>query len=206
MRGGMPSWLSPADMPMHSPYVPSPDIISPVPIYNPSNPQHSPMPLSIDTNSPFQMDFRGYPMSATTAPSPSDFGTPAFFSAGPSGENGNGSELSAPFTLPMMSPMQNANSGPQMSMGQMNGGDPVIANQSPPMTSLHGPNDHDLFHMGHDGSMLTDDGLSLQTFEWEPKQPLVSLPMRPPGMSEQQEQSGQVAFLDPANLTNNPPM
>jgi hypothetical protein len=208
MRGGMPSWLSPPDMSMPSPYAASPDIIAPVPMYHPSQPHQSPMPLSIDTNAPFQMDFRQYPMSATTAPSPSDFGTPAYFSAAPGNDSAAPSDLATPFSLPLMSPMTNSTSGPQITVGQMHPGDPVIANQSPPLTSIgHGPNDNELYHMGQDGSVLTEDGLSLHTFEWEPKQPLVTLPMRPPGMTEQQEQqNGPVAFLDPANLTNNQPM
>jgi hypothetical protein len=206
MRGGMPSWLSPPDVSIPSPYIPSPDIVAPVPVYNPTQPQQSPMPLSIDTNTSFPMDFRQYPMSATTAPSPSEFGTPAFFSAAP-GDGGAQPDLATPFSMPLMSPMPNTTAGPQMTVAPMNSADPVIANQSPPLTSLgHGPNDNDLYHFGQDGS-FTDDGLSLQTFEWEPKQPLVTLPMRPPGMPEQQDQSaGQVAFLDPANLTNNPQM
>ena len=145
-------------------------------------------------------------MSATTAPSPSEFGTPAFFSAAPGQDSAGASDLATPFTLPIMSPMTNTTAGPQINVPQMNVGDPVIANQSPPLTSLgHGQNDNELYQLGQDGSVLTEDGLSLQTFEWEPKQPLVTLPMRPPGMSDQQEQqNGPVAFLDPANLTTNP--
>jgi len=147
-------------------------------------------------------------MSATTAPSPSDFGTPAYFSGAPGNESAAQSDLATPFSLPLMSPMNNSTSGPHMNVAQMHPGDPVIANQSPPLTSIgHGSNDNELYHMGQDGSVLNEDGLNLHTFEWEPKQPLVSLPMRPPGMSEAQEHaSGPVAFLDPANLSNNQAM
>jgi len=172
----------------------------------PNHHQQSPMPLSIDTNTPFQMDFRSYPMSATTAPSPSEFGTPAFFSAAPGNDGAAPSDMSTPFSLSMMSPMQHTTVGPQITIGQMGVGDPVIANQSPPLTSVgHGPNDAELYQLGQDGSVL-DDGFSLQNFEWDSKQPL-SLPMRPTGMSEQQDQqSGPVAYLDPASLTNNQSM
>lgn len=90
----------------------------------------------------------------------------------------------------------------------MNVADPVIANQSPPLTSLgHGPGE-DLY-MGQDGTMLGDDSLSLQGFDWETK-PVMTLPMRPPGIAMEetgnQQSPGPVAFLDPANLNNNPPM
>lgn len=145
-------------------------------------------------------------MSATTAPSPSEFGTPAFFSAAPGNDGAAPSDMSTPFSLSMMSPMQHTTVGPQITIGQMGVGDPVIANQSPPLTSVgHGPNDAELYQLGQDGSVL-DDGFSLQNFEWDSKQPL-SLPMRPTGMSEQQDQqSGPVAYLDPASLTNNQSM
>lgn len=85
--------------------------------------------------------------------------------------------------------------------------DPVIANQSPPLTSLgHGPNENDLYQLGHDGSVLGDDPLNLHNFNWESK-PMVALPMRPPMHDDhQQQQPPPVAFLDPASLTNGAPM
>jgi len=98
-----------------------------------------------------------------------------------------------------------------MAMTPMHAPDPVIANQSPPLTSLgHGPNEAELYHLGQDGSMMGEDSLSLQGFEWESKQSVMTLPMRPPGMHMDQEQNhqspGPVAFLDPANLNNDPPI
>jgi hypothetical protein len=114
--------------------------------------------------------------------------------------------------MSMMSPMPDPTAGPQMAMAPMNGPDPVIANQSPQLTSLgQGPNESELYHIGPDGAMLGDDGLNLQTFEWEAKQPMMTLPMRPPGVGmddhqQNQHSPGPVAFLNPANLNNRPPM
>jgi hypothetical protein len=199
MRGPM-SFLSPHEMHPISPYIPSPDIIAPIPVNSFLGGQHTPLSLSIDTSS-FPTDFSRYPMSATTAPSPSDFGTPAFFSAAP-GQDASSSEMANPFgTASLMSPMPDPTAGPQMPIHQI-GADPVIANQSPPMTSLgHGPSDADLYNLGQDGHVLGDDGLSLHTFDWEPKQPLMTLPMRPTTMDDQH--SAPVAFLDPSTLSNN---
>lgn len=204
MRGPMPSFLTHPDISAPSPYVPSPDIVAPVPVYNPSVSSPMPMPLSIDTSTPFAMDFRQYPISATTAPSPSDFGTPAFFSSAPGADSTGASDMT-PFSMSIMSPMPDPTAGPQLQPSQMT--DPVIANQSPPLTSLgHGPNENDLYQLGHDGSVLGDDPLNLHNFNWESK-PMVALPMRPPMHDDhQQQQPPPVAFLDPASLTNGAPM
>jgi hypothetical protein len=203
MRGGhMPSFLSAPDMNPISPYIPSPDIVAPIPMYNTLGAHHSPLPLSIDTSS-FPTDFRQFPMSATTAPSPSDFGTPAFFSSAPGQDGVTATDLGNPFgTSSLMSPMPDSTPGPQMPMHSVGGNDPVIANQSPPLSSLgHGPSENDLYNF-QDGSVL-DDGMSLSTFDFESKQPLMTLPMRPTSHEEQQSAT-PVAFLDPSTLTNNP--
>lgn len=161
-------------------------------------------------------------MSATTAPSPSDYGTPAFFSSGPGQESITVSNMATPYTLPFMSPMPEQGNGQHMSIPQINAPNPIIANQSPPLTSLgHHPNEPDLYQMGGDGTGMGDDTLSLQMVEWETKQPM-TLPFRGPGMEEhlqhqqqhqhqQQQQhqqevdmSSMVDFgtIDPANLAN----
>jgi Homeodomain len=200
MRNPMTSFLSPPDMHPISPYIPSPDILAPVPIYNTLGANSSPMPLSINTST-FPTDFSQFPMSATTAPSPSDFGTPAFFSAAPGQDGLTATEMSNPFgSSSLVSSMPDASAGPQSSMHSMGGNDPVIANQSPPLSSLgHGPNENELYGLGQDGNVL-DDGLS---FDWEPKQPMMTLPMRPTNNMDDQ-QSAPVAFLDPSTLSNNP--
>jgi len=202
----MPSFLAPPE-PTPSPYVPHPDIVAPIPQFPQGNGAMA-HPLSIDTSSPFQMDFRQYPMSATTAPSPSDYGTPAFFTSGQGQESVTASNMATPYALPFMSPMTDASAGAQMSIPQINAPDPVIANQSPPLTSLgHGPNEPDLFHMGQDAP-LGDDGMSLQMSDWDSKQQM-SLPFRGPIMEEPQQQQNvdmnNMMFggtIDPANLAN----
>jgi len=73
------------------------------------------------------------------------------------------------------------------------------------LTSLgHGPSETELYSIGQDGNVLGDDGLSLQSFDWEPKQPLMTLPMRPTSNMDDQQASTPVAFLDPSTLSNNP--
>ncbi|KAF2666518.1 hypothetical protein BT63DRAFT_415652 [Microthyrium microscopicum] len=208
LRHPMPSFLAPpAPSPFHHN---GHDMIAPIPMYSQHGVhQQTPMPLTIDTSASFSLNGQ-YPMSATTAPSPSDFGTPAFFSSAPGPESVATSDMATPFSLSLMSPMPDSTAGPQMNMNHMNGSDPVIANQSPPLTSLgHGPGESELYHIGHDGAMISEDGLNLQSFEWETKQPVMTLPMRPTGMmmDEQHNQSpGPVAFLDPANLNDNSQM
>lgn len=101
-----------------------------------------------------------------------------------------------------------------MSVPQINTPNPIIANQSPPLTSLgHHPNEPDLYQMGGDGTGMGDDTLSLQMADWETKQPM-TLPFRGPGMEEHQQHQQQhqqevdmnsmVDFgtIDPANLAH----
>jgi hypothetical protein len=207
LRGPMPNFLTQPPPPSPSPFAAGSEIVAPIPMYGHHHGmQHGQMPLTIDTSASFPIDLRQYPMSATTAPSPSDFGTPAFFS-GPGQDSMSTSEMATPFSMSLMSPIPDATAGPQMSMASIGGQDPVIANQSPPMTSLgQDPNETDMYHIGPDGSMLGDDGMGLQAFEWDTKHPIMTLPMRPNGMimEEQQNQHspGPVSYLDPANLNN----
>jgi hypothetical protein len=207
LRGPMPSFLQTPEN-ARSPFMHQPDIVAPIPQYQQGQQTQQIMsiPLSIDTSTPFQMDFgRQYPMSATTAPSPSDYGTPAFFSSGPGQDSITASNMGTPYGLPFMSPLPEQSGGPQGSNQQMNVSDPVIANQSPPLTSMGVSNDSDLYQMGGDGTGMGDDGLSLQMAEWDSKQPM-TLPFRGPGIDEHQHQ-GEIPMInfgtiDPANLSN----
>jgi hypothetical protein len=204
LRHPMPSFL------MHeppAPYVPHPDIVAPIPQYQ--NPGPSPLgpTLSIDTSAAYNMGFQQYnPMSATTAPSPSDFGTPAFFTTGPPQDNVPASNMNTPYTMPYMSPMPDQNvgvgpSGPQMQ--EMGHGDPVIANQSPPLTSMgrSASADH-LYHMPQDGGVL-DEGMFLNDMK---QQQHMNLPFRTPMTDEQQQaemdMNAMVSYgtIDPSSL------
>jgi hypothetical protein len=125
-------------------------------------------------------------MSATTAPSPSDFGTPAFFTSGPPQENVPASNMTTPFNGHyQLSPMpEHANIHIQAPspLNGMGHGDPVIANQSPPLTSMGRRASADMFQMSHEGQML-DDSMFLGDMS---KQPM-TLPFRAPMHDEQQQ-------------------
>jgi hypothetical protein len=183
----MPSFLMHEAPP--APYQPQPDIVAPIPQYQHHN-HNMPSPmgttLSIDTSAGYNMNFQNYnPMSATTAPSPSDFGTPAFFTSGPSQESVAASNMGTPYTgHQFMSPMpehSNIHVQAPSPLNGLNHGDPVIANQSPPLTSMGRRASADMFQMSHEGHMLDDS-----MFLGDIKQPM-SLPFRAPMHDEQQQ-------------------
>ncbi|KAF1982455.1 hypothetical protein K402DRAFT_340428 [Aulographum hederae CBS 113979] len=187
-----------------SPWSHNPEILAPVAQHG--YPSNAPMghTLSIDTSAGYGMDLgRQYPMSATTAPSPSDYGTPAnFFTTGAPAENMPAANFpmnysQVPFLTPMPENTNNNGSSAMSPMPQMHHGDPVIANQSPPMTSSA-----DLFSMSHD-QHLPDD---MQLGEMDPKYAM-QLPFRGTMHEDQSnEQDMNTLFnfgatVDPSNLT-----
>jgi len=210
LRHPMPSFLVPE--PPSQPYVPQhPDIVAPIPQY-----QHGPSPmgptLHIDTSAGFGMPFNQpfHPMSATTAPSPSDFGTPGFFTSGPPQDNIPASNMATPFNPQFMSPMpQEAHAlhaqapSPMHSMGPS---DPIIANQSPPLNSMGRSQSADIYHMGHHDNAILDDGMFL---DMSSKQPM-TLPFRNPMHDEQHQaeldMNSMVNFntVDPSSLAPHP--
>jgi hypothetical protein len=208
LRHPMPPFLIPGPSQHQEPaFAPHPDIVAPIPQYH--GPQGPIGPtLSIDTSAGFGMDFRQYnPMTATTAPSPStDFGTPAFFTSGPTQENIAASNVGTPFGMPFMSPMPEAQHIPgPPAVSPMPGPDPVIANQSPPLTSFGRSASADIYHVQHEG-MITDDAMSLG--DMYAKQPM-TLPFRGSMAEEQQQQqqdldmNSMVSFggtIDPSTL------
>jgi hypothetical protein len=208
LRHPMPSFLIPE--PPAQFHHQQDHIVAPIPQY-----QQGPSPmgptLSIDTSAAFGMGFNQqfHPMSATTAPSPSDFGTPGFFSSGPPQENIPASNMATPYNNNYMSPMpQDHNAlhtqapSPMHSMGHP---DPVIANQSPPMHSMGRSASADIYHLPQDSGIL-DDGMFL---DMSAKQPM-SLPFRNPMHDEHQQaemdMNAMVNFntVDPSSLAPNP--
>jgi hypothetical protein len=143
LRNPMPSFLI---QPEPSPYIPNPEIFAPIPqsASGPIGPH-----LSIDTSAGYGMgDYRQYPMSATTANSPSEYGTPSFFSSGPQNDNIPASNFGQQYNIPsyMHTPMgppphSAALTSPMPSMSHP---DPIIANQSPPLSSFGRDNSADL--------------------------------------------------------------
>ncbi|KAF2088037.1 hypothetical protein K490DRAFT_73470 [Saccharata proteae CBS 121410] len=204
----MPSFLIQQE-PTPSPYTPftphHPEIFAPVPQHQPMHGGPLGPNLSIDTSAGYGMDYRQYPMSATTANSPSDYGTPGFFSSGPPHENVPAAQFSTPYSMPYLSPMPEHHGMPHPSvspLSAMSHGDPIIANQSPPLSSLGRSASADLYPMSHE-SGVSDDGLSLS--EMYSKQSL-SLPFRSPlgdDTVDDLDMSNLVQFgtIDPSSLS-----
>lgn len=143
---------------------PNPNMYAPIP-QNPNALHSMGNQLRIDTAATF-VDPRSYPMSATTM---SDFAaaSPSFFSSAPSTESiaitGNhGDQFSMPFVSP--SPMldQKMMSQPPTSMANFSHADPLIANHSPPLSTMHNTMSSDMFNFGGDQQLgMTEDGFAL---------------------------------------------
>ena len=195
-----------------------PSIFAPIPQHqNNLSTQMGPS-LRIDTSSGYGMDFRQYPMSATTTNSPSDYASPSYFTSGPSMESMPASNFNAPFNPPYLSPMpEHPNMiHPSVSpLSTISHGDPVIANQSPTMSSMHRSASADFLSISHDHhSNMSDDGLMLS--EMYSKQNL-NLPMHSPGVEgsglsmhfhedqnhEEMDMHDMLSFgtIDPSNLS-----
>ncbi|CAI6340945.1 unnamed protein product [Periconia digitata] len=200
LRNPMPSFLL---QPEPSPYSPNPDIYSPIP-------QSAPGPigpnLSIDTSAGYGMEYRQYPMSATTANSPSEFGTPAFFTSGPATDNVPASQFGQHYNIPPfihtpMGPPPNsaAATSPMPAIGHP---DPIIANQSPPLGSFGRDSSADVYPMSQEHGMSDE---ALQMTDMYAKQTL-NMPFRSPLMEEHvddMEMQNMVSFgtIDPASLS-----
>lgn len=155
----MPSFLIQQEPP--APYVPQPGIFAPIPQHHSGMGPIGPN-LSIDTSAGYGLDYRQYPMSATTANSPSEYGTPALFTSGQQQDTITAPNFSTPYSVPYLSPMVDPASviAPPVSPLSMtiSHGDPVIANQSPPL-SLGRSAPADMYPLSQDNS-LTDEALS----------------------------------------------
>ncbi|KAF2103861.1 hypothetical protein NA57DRAFT_30124 [Rhizodiscina lignyota] len=209
MRQPMPSFLMHQQQ-LHQQRPPPPGPFGP-PVPQHQQEIYAPMPqhhsgtgpigpnLSIDTSAGYGMDFRQYPMSATTAPSPSDYGTPAFFTSGPPPEaitsNAN-PNFQPQFPVNYMSPMPDMHvTGPQsVSPMPIPHGDPVIANQSPPLTSM-GRDSTEMYQMGPEHA-IADDHMVLGDMYGKST---MTLPFRSP-MEQEHEQND--AHMDMNNMVS----
>ncbi|KAF9736759.1 Homeobox protein HOY1 [Paraphaeosphaeria minitans] len=200
LRNPMPSFLMQAEP---SSYTPNPEIFAPVPqsASGPIGPN-----LSIDTSAGYGMEYRQYPMSATTANSPSEFGTPAFFTSGPRSENVSASTFGQQYNIPpyLHTPMgppshSAASTSPMPTMSHQ---DPIIANQSPPLSSFGRSSSADVYPMSHENGMSEE---ALQMTDMYAKQTL-NLPFRSPLLEEHGDDfdmQNLVSFgtIDPASLS-----
>jgi hypothetical protein len=193
----------------------NPNIFAPIP-QQPNNLGPLGTNLRIDTSSGYGMDFRQYPMSATTTASPSDYASPSFFPQGPdSGAMPSSSYNNTPFTVPFLSPNPMADpSGmvPPSSVSPlsfMSHGDPAIVDQSPPLSMMHRSSSADMYNMSHDHhSNISDDGTLNEMYSKH----TLNLPMHPhsPAYAEQSaadmDMNQLVSFDENPSLSpENPP-
>jgi hypothetical protein len=145
------------------------------------NPVLSGTPLRIDTSSTGFLDYRpgstGYPLSATTTASPSDYASPSMLNSSLQNDTGYGT----PYSLPFLSPMHDSTNGTGQSISPISmGGDPIIASGSPPLAHMDRSSSADLFP-GYDHSGALSEDLS----ELYSKQSLsLSVHDSPPHMDE----------------------
>ncbi|KAF1943803.1 hypothetical protein EJ02DRAFT_342515 [Clathrospora elynae] len=199
LRNPMPSFMIQQEP---SPYMSNPEIFAPIP-HSTSGPMGP--HLSIDTSAGYAMDYRQYPMSATTANSPSDYGTPAFFTSGSQTENIPASNFGQynipPYVHTPMGPPPHSTSM-HSPVPAMSHPDPIIANQSPPMGSYGRDNHADVYPMSHDNGMSDE---ALQMTDMYAKQSL-NLPYRSPLMEDNVDDldmQNLVSFgtIDPSSLS-----
>lgn len=159
-------------------FSPDPSIFQPLP----QHPGQTPLGtnLRIETGPAYGMDCRHFPMSAATTTSPSEYGFPPVNQTGMSVAGFN-----TPYSLPFLSPspmMDPAHMLPpsHTPLSHLGHPDPVIADQSPPITSFRQSASADMFGMTHDVS-LSDDGMMLS--EMYSKQNL-NLGMASPSMDD----------------------
>jgi hypothetical protein len=158
-------------------FTPDPSIFQPLPQHPGQGTFGS--NLRIDTSPGYGMDFRPFPMSAATT-SPSEYGFP------PNHANGMpAADFNTPYSLPFLSPspmMDPTHMLPpsHTPLSHMSHQDPVIADHSPPLSSMHRSASADMFSMTHE-SHLPDDGMMLS--EMYSKQNL-NLGMPSPSMDD----------------------
>mgnify|MGYP001100986003 CR=1 FL=1 len=116
--------------------------------------------LRIDTSPSYGIDIRGPPMSAATTVSPSDFASPSIFAHVPGEATPVATNVGSQFNLPYVSSaLESANPTTQAPYANIGAADPLIADHSPPLPSMH-PSP-DVYSMGGEQpSTFQDDGMS----------------------------------------------
>ena len=197
----MPSFLIQQHHEPPPSFMHNPEIFAPVPQHHATPTSLGPN-LTIDTSAGFGMDMRQFPMSATTANSPSEYGTPGFLASGPANETVQAPNFQPTYNIPFLSPMVDTSVSipPSVSPLSMGHGDPVIADQSPPLTSFHRDDSADFLQMSHEGAVPDEFAMS----DLYNKQPM-TLPFRAP-LEEHPEELDMNNFMsfntiDPASLS-----
>jgi hypothetical protein len=186
----------------------SPNIYAPVPQQPPPVGPSGPN-LRIDTQAGFGLDMRQYPLSATTAPSPSDYSSPNFFATqAPDSHGLPASSYNTPYSGTFLSPMVNPTTlgvPPSVSpLSFASHGDPAIVDQSPPLSMIDRSASADIYPI-HESSAMSDDGQGLNEMY---SKHTINLPMHPhsPAFAESQpdfDMNQLVKFdhVDPASLS-----
>lgn len=182
LRHPMPSFLIQHEQQAPAPHMQDPNIFAPVPQHQHSN-GFAPGPigpnLSIDTSAGYGLDFRqfGGPMSATTANSPSEYGTPAFFQSGPTSDSMTNPNFNTPFANGFLSVDPSAMIGTSNTpLSMVSHGDPVIADHSPPLSGMGRSQSADMFGTPGEHANFSDDGMYLsESFNKQ-----MNLPFRSP--------------------------
>ncbi|KAL8735981.1 MAG: hypothetical protein Q9166_000543 [cf. Caloplaca sp. 2 TL-2023] len=164
--------------------VTDPSIFAPIPQHHNNLGPLGPN-LRIDTSSGYGLDYRQYPLSAATTNSPSEYASPSFYPSGAAMDSAPAANYN-PYGLPFLSPMMEHPNLIQPSVSPLSAfsshGDPVIADQSPPMSHMHRSPSADFLSISQDHqSTLSDDGFMLS--EMYSKQNL-NLPMHSPGIED----------------------
>ena len=141
-------------------------------------------PLRIDTSSGF-LDYRpgstGYPLSATTTASPSDYASPNMLNSAPQADVSSAG-YGTPYSLPFLSPLHGPTNGVSQSISPISmGTDPIIASGSPPLTHLDRSSSEDMFCGAYDHTGSMQEDLS----ELYSKQSLMQMHDSPPHMDDQ---------------------
>ncbi|KAL8842133.1 MAG: hypothetical protein Q9176_002825 [Flavoplaca citrina] len=166
--------------------VTDPSIFAPIPQHQHHNNLGPLGPnLRIDTSSGYGLDYRQYPLSAATTNSASEYASPSFYPSGANLDSGPAANYNQ-YGLPFLSPMMEHPNLVQPSISPLSAfsshGDPVIADQSPPMNHMHRSPSADFLSIAQDHqSTMSDDGFMLS--EMYSKQNL-NLPMHSPGLDD----------------------
>ncbi|KAK0945150.1 hypothetical protein LTS01_026067, partial [Friedmanniomyces endolithicus] len=98
-------------------------------------------------------------MSATTVNSPSDFGTPAFYTSAPPGDGMPTSHFATHFHNGYLQVDQGAMLGTSNTpLSMTSHGDPVIADHSPPLTGVGRSQSADIFGTPGEHPQFNDEG------------------------------------------------
>ncbi len=162
LRHPMPSFLIQPDGQPTPSSMQDPGIFAPIPQHQHMNGFAQGPSLSIDTSSNFPGYHFGGPVSATTANSPSEYGTPGFFTSAPPGDTMNQTHFNPVFNPGFLAV------DPASMIGTSNTplsvhshGDPLIADHSPPLNGVDRSHSADMFGTPGEHPQFGDEAMFL---------------------------------------------